>query len=205
MFLDGQGMDARFNLPAGIALDRAGDLIVADKDNHRIRRISPTGAVSTITGSDTVGHADGKAEVAVLAAPTAVAVGPDGTVLFTDQGSNSLRRITPTGVVRQSPDQPHDATTRPKPTGVAFAFLGRRAEIGRHRGSGHAGSSRDFISPDGSYSIGARRPHHAQLRGRYEQRRQFSSPVGLAVDASGNVLVSDRGNSRLRSLQLTGP
>ena len=53
-FRDGAGGSAQFNYPAGVAVDGEGNVIVADWGNHRIRRISPDGVVSTLAGSGTV-------------------------------------------------------------------------------------------------------------------------------------------------------
>jgi DNA-binding beta-propeller fold protein YncE len=65
-FANGQGADARFNCPCGLALDLCGNLLVADSGNHAIRLVTMAGKVSTVAGSGVKGFADGLAVVAIL-------------------------------------------------------------------------------------------------------------------------------------------
>jgi sugar lactone lactonase YvrE len=89
---DGPGRDARFDGPAGLALDRAGNLYVADCHNHRIRRIAPDGRTTTIAGG-APGYADGPAALARFNLPCGIAVGPDGSLYVADTGNDRIRRI----------------------------------------------------------------------------------------------------------------
>ena len=70
---DGQGSSAQFNKPMGIAVDATGNLFIADTQNHRIRKISPTGLVSTFAGSS-LGFANGTDEVAKFNFPTHITI-----------------------------------------------------------------------------------------------------------------------------------
>ena len=92
-FANGTGTVARFNRPAGIAIDAGGVLYVADNGNNRIRQVTPTGVVTTLAGSGTVGTTDGPGTAARFGGPFGVAVDAAGTVYVTDQNSNSLRAI----------------------------------------------------------------------------------------------------------------
>ena len=98
-FADGPGDQARFNLPAGIALAPDGSLVVADKDNNRIRRITPDGTVTTVAGTGVHGATDGEGVRATFSAPVGIAVDADGTIYVTEHGNNSVRRISPDGRV----------------------------------------------------------------------------------------------------------
>jgi len=98
-FVDGSGVQARFNEPMGLALSSAGDLLVADSANHRIRRITPQGLVSTLAGSGERGATDGPAGVASFTEPTGVALGPGGEVYVLEIGRERVRKISNDGQV----------------------------------------------------------------------------------------------------------
>lgn len=98
--VDDTGTAARFNQPAGLALDTAGYLYVADSGNHTIRKISPAGVVTTLAGkAGTAGAVNGTGTTARFTQPAAVAVALDGTVFVADQLNHAIRRVTAAGVV----------------------------------------------------------------------------------------------------------
>jgi sugar lactone lactonase YvrE len=93
-FMDGAGDAARFNLPGGLALDGAGALWVADRNNHRLRRVQ-LGAmpmVETLAGGP-AGNMDGDLASARFSDPSDVAVG--SALLVADHGNDQLRRVVP--------------------------------------------------------------------------------------------------------------
>ncbi|MCH7725176.1 MAG: hypothetical protein IH991_01655 [Planctomycetes bacterium] len=101
---DGTGSQARFFAPCGMAIDRNDNLYVADAENHRIRKITPRGVVTTIAGHGASGKAgrgfaDGPAAKSRLNTPTEVFVTKDGTIYFSDTYGNRIRKITPQGIV----------------------------------------------------------------------------------------------------------
>ncbi|HWA88213.1 MAG TPA: protease pro-enzyme activation domain-containing protein [Opitutus sp.] len=98
-FADGAGSAARFNLPTGIAVDGDGNVYVADLLNHRVRKITPAGVVTTLAGTDTAGSTDGDSTVATFDLPAGVAVDAEGNVYVADSGNNNVREITLAGVV----------------------------------------------------------------------------------------------------------
>ena len=98
-FADGPGQHARFNDPKGLALDGAGHVYVADSANHRIRKITPDGFVSTLAGSGRKGSEDGAAAMATFTEPTGVALGPDGDVYVLEIGMERVRKISKDGQV----------------------------------------------------------------------------------------------------------
>jgi sugar lactone lactonase YvrE len=98
-FADGPGVTAEFDKPQSVAVDKNGNVYVADLNNRRIRVITPSGAVSTLAGSDAYGFADGRGSEARFYDPTGLAVDDDGNVYLCDQYNHRVRRITKDGVV----------------------------------------------------------------------------------------------------------
>lgn len=96
--LDGSAEVARFRHPFGIAAAADGSVIVADTNNHAIRRVDPEGQVHTVAGG-IYGDRDGEGRQAQFRHPMAVATTPDGTIVVADTVSNVIRRITPDGKV----------------------------------------------------------------------------------------------------------
>ncbi|QEC42558.1 IPT/TIG domain-containing protein [Pseudobacter ginsenosidimutans] len=91
---DGTGANARFSLPASIAIDNAGNLYVADRFNHMIRKITPAQEVTTIAGTGELGNVNGAGNIAKFSMPYGIAVNPAGTHLFVgDEGNDAIRKI----------------------------------------------------------------------------------------------------------------
>ncbi len=99
VFRDGSVNLARFHEPAGVALDTAGNLYVADSYNNRIRKIGPSGLVSTLAGQGRAGYADGPGSAAMFDHPAGVAVDGSGNVYVADERNNRIRKISPAGDV----------------------------------------------------------------------------------------------------------
>src|SRR5438105_13805388 len=107
---DGPGNDARFYQPAGAAVDTAGNIFVADSENHTIRKVTPTGAVTTLAGLAGIpGSTDGTGSGARFYFPSGVAVDGAGGVFVADRNNKTIRKVTPAGVVTTLaglPDRP---------------------------------------------------------------------------------------------------
>jgi hypothetical protein len=96
-YADGQGANARFQVPLGLAVDKDGNVYVADVLNYRVRKITPDGTVSTLAGSVTRGDKDGVGSNAQFDQVIDVAVDGEGNVFATD--GSRIRKITPAGQV----------------------------------------------------------------------------------------------------------
>ncbi len=91
---NGDSTLASFNNPTGVAVDKAGNVYVADAGNNMIRKIDPSGAVSALAGSGQPGAANGIGALATFNHPTGVAVDASGNVYVADAGNNLIRKIT---------------------------------------------------------------------------------------------------------------
>ncbi len=98
---DGLGSQARFSYPSGVAVDGAGNLYVADTENHTIRQILPSGMVNTVAGlAGYSGCADGTGSAARFDSPSDLAVDSSGSVYVADTDNFTVRKVVPsTGAV----------------------------------------------------------------------------------------------------------
>ena len=204
-FADCTGAAAQFSNPRGVAVDSSGTVYVADAGNHRIRKISSAGVVTTLAGSGIQGFADGTGSAARFYNPSDVAVDSSGTVYVADAGNHRIRKISSTGVVttlagsgtRGFANGTGSATQFDNPYGVAVDSAGTVyvADAGNHRirkisstgvvttlaGSG----TRGFANGTGSAT-------------------QFYNPYGVAVDSAGTVYIGDINNNRIRKITSAG-
>lgn len=92
-FVDGMAEEARFEVPYGMAVDREGAIVIADRGNHAIRRITPDGFVMTIAGTGSPGMVDGSLGDARFREPIDVAIDDAGRIVVSDVGNHRVRRI----------------------------------------------------------------------------------------------------------------
>lgn len=97
-YKDGVGTAAKFSTPAGMVLNSAGNILLCDMTNNRLRQITPQGVVTTLAGAQE-GYRDGTGTDALFYAPYNIAIAPDGNCLVTDMWNNRIRKVTPQGVV----------------------------------------------------------------------------------------------------------
>ena len=201
-YTDGTGTSAQFDLPAGVAVDGAGNVYVADEYNHRIRKITASGVVSTLAGS-TQGYTDGTGTSAQFSYPTGVAVDGAGNVYVADQSNHRIRKITTSGVVSTlagSASGYTDGTgTSAKfayPTGVAVDGAGNVYVADRYNQRIRKITASGVVSTLAGSTQG-----NADGTG---TSASFDNPSGVAVDGAGNVYVADRSNHRIRKITTSG-
>ena len=199
----GPATSAQLDGPSGVTVDEGGYIFIADTGNNRIRQIDPDGVITTLAGgkdSGDVANADGR-----LATPRDVAVHSNGIVYVADTGNHQIRGIDDTGMVTRvagteglGDGGPATEARLLEPTGLAIVNdtiyitdtgnnrirkVSADGVITTFAGSGERGDGGD----DGPAL-------EAQLNG----------PSGIAVDAVGNVFISDRLNNRVRRVDTNG-
>ena len=201
---------ALFDRPQGLALDAAGDLIVADTGNATLRRVTAAGQVTTLSGQHaTQGSANGPGSAAEFRAPRGVALGAGGVLYVADQGNHVIRKVEPDGTVSLlagaagvpgSNDGPgvglHGAHFN-LPVAVAVDSAG--AVIVSDQGN----HTIRRIAPDGTVSTlagMAGTAGFANSSGAGSRGALFDHPAGVAVAASGDVIVADRDNHAIRRI-----
>lgn len=205
-FLDGQGTSARFKSLGRIAADSGGNLYVTDE--HKIRKISNTGEVSTIAGeASNEGSTDGIGTVARFSAPNALAQDVSGNIYVADEGNHTIRKISPSGEVSTFAGEPGvsgyiDGSTSQarfaSPSGVAIDSVGNLYVADTYN---HIIRK---INTGGIVSILAGYPGEAGATNGTGGDARFSHPVSLTVDSANNLYVADSGNYCIRRVSPTG-
>ena len=199
-YADGTGTAAKFNRPAGVAVDSSGNVYVADTNNYKIRKITPQGVVTTLAGAGIAGYAG-------FYAPDGVAVDSSGHVYVADLGIHKILKITPAGVVstlagdgtQGYADGTGTAAKFNRPAGVAVDSSGNVyvADTGnlKIRKITPAGVVTTLANSTVDYTVGYADGPATTAR--------FYNPMGIAVDSSGNVYVADTGNNKIRKITIT--
>ncbi len=203
---DGTGTAARFNAPVGVALDAAGNLYVADWQNHQVRKITPAGVVTTLAGElGAFGHADGTGTAAQFVTVMYLAVDKTGNVYVPDIAA--VRKITPDGVVTTIAGSAV-AIGSIDGTGLAarFGYLG--GIVADRAGNLFVGDGGNYtlrkITPDGVVTTvagSAGTPGSADGTG---SAARFRGMGGMAIDAADNVYIADEGNNTIRKVTPAG-
>jgi len=206
--IDGTGSAARFNDPFGVAVDGSGNVYVADYLNNAIRKVTPAGVVSTLAGlAGTQGSADGTGSAARFDHPYGVAVDASGNVYVADNWNNTIRKITPAGVVRTlaglggaqgSVDGTGSAARFNSPSGVAVDGSGNVYVADRENNTIRKITAAGLVSTLAGL---AGSPGSADGTG---SDARFCYPWGVTVDGSGNVYVGEYGNSIVRKITPAG-
>jgi len=207
---DGSGATARFFLPAGVAVDRAGTVYVADNGNATIRKITPTGVVTTLAGSaGAYGSDDGTGSAARFESPNDVSVDRTGNLYVANWGNNTIRKITPAGVVTTLAGHAYFAGGYQDGTGDAAWFDGPAGVAADGAGTVYVAdwgnNAIRKITPAGVVTTlaGSALNYSGSDDGAGGAAR-FNGPTRVAVDGAGTVYVADRGNHTIRKITPAG-
>jgi hypothetical protein len=208
--VDGAGIGARFYFPAGVATDNAGNLFIADTDNHTIRKVvAATGAVTTLAGLAGVsGSADGVGSQARFDNPSDVAVDGAGNVYVADTLNNTLRKVTASGVVSTLAGTPGSSGSSDG-TGAAAQFQGPQGLTIDSAGNLYVADTNNhtirkvvLVTGEVTTIAGlAGSPGSADGLG---STARFNAPSGVAVDTAGILYVADTDNDTIREILPSG-
>lgn len=205
---DGLGTIASFNNPTGVAVDVDGNIYVADRDNNKIRKITPAGMVSTYAGTgETWGnkYLDGVALSAKFNGPSGIALDASGKLYIADTYNSCIRIISTTGMVSTLAGNPTYGAadgsgvnaTFHSPTSLVLDAIGNiyvaDSENNKIRKITSAGVVTSFA---GSGVAGT-------LDG-IGTAATFLKPCGITIDAAGVLYIADTGNSRIRKISTDG-
>ena len=206
---DGAGLNASFNGPSALAVDPSGNVYVADTLNNTIRKIDTSGNVTTLAGAAGVtGSSDGTGAAALFNQPGAVATDGAGNVYVADSGNNTIRMITPAGVVTTlagsagvsgSNDGTGSAALFSFPEGIAVNSAGTAIYV-----SDFNNSTIRLVTPAGVVTTIAGTAGSLGSADGTGAAAQFNGPQGIALNASGNIIVADSNNNTIRQVTPAG-
>jgi sugar lactone lactonase YvrE len=201
---DGPAGTAQFQIPFGLSMSNTGNLYVADSGNSTIRVVTPQGVVSTLAGRPGLpGGGDGPAATAGFNGPRAVSSDAAGNIFVADANNNTLRKITPAGVVST----------------LAGAFLVPGSADGTGNAARFSGASGVASDASGNLVVADTLNHTIRRVSSAEvvttvagavavsgtsngtgAAAQFSAPSGAVADSAGNLYVADTANHAIRKI-----
>jgi sugar lactone lactonase YvrE len=206
--MDGRGSAARFYSPAGLATDGDGNVYVSGYADHTIRKVTPTGVVTTTAGKiGGPGTANGPAGAARFSYPSACALDAVGNIYVTDLANNSIRRVSRTGVVTLLAGAPGE-TGSANGTGVAARFNTPVNLVLDGGGNVFITDSYNHtirrMTPDGSVTTILGYPGANGTVDGFAGAARFNNPSGITVDSLGNLFIADTQNHTIRKVTPSG-
>ena len=203
---DGTGGSARFNEPHGLTADKNGNIYIADRINNLIRKITPSGTVSTFAGTGAIGATDGPALTASFNEPWDIACDTLGNFYIADTKNYKIRKIDASGNVTTlagtgvfgTSNGPGATARFGTPAGIAVTRDGQKIYVSDYNthtirlidaGQVFTLAGTVFLSGsvDGSGTAAS-----------------FNHPFGLSLNAAGDLLIADEWNHKIRKMTPAG-
>jgi sugar lactone lactonase YvrE len=205
---NGTGNAARFYFPFGLTVDTNGNVYVADSANDTIRKVTSAGVVTTLAGlAGNIGSANGTGSAARFYYPYDVTVDTNGNVYVADSGNNTIRKMTPAGVVTTLAGLAGSDGTN-NGTGSAARFYFPNGATVDSAGNVYVADTGNNtirkVTPTGVVTTLAGLEWNAGSTDGTGNAALFYWPDGIAVDSAGNVYVADGGNNTIRKVTPTG-
>jgi len=189
-YVDGIGTEAKFSFPSCIAIDANKNIFVTDKNNHRIRKITPPGKVSTIAGCGIAGKMNGSASTAQFNFPLGITLDGNGNIYVADNFNHQIRKISKSGIVSTIAGSTEGFCdgigTHAKffsPHDIKIDLDGNLLVADYYNHRIRCVTAEGVVSTVGGSKQGyANGPIGSAL---------FNCPFGIGVDLAGNILVSD--------------
>ncbi len=207
----GPAVDAQLKKPAGLAADSSGNVYIADRDNHRVRKVDSKGRITTVAGTGTAGFSGdgGPAVSASLNLPSALAFDSKGNLYIADRSNERIRKVDSKGNIQTYAGNgnegyhgdagPATEAELSKPFGIAFdandnLYIADRGN-NRVRKVSARGTITTLAGDGGFFFMGDNGPAY---------RASVAGPTGVVADKEGNVYIADRNNNRIRVVDSQG-
>lgn len=213
----GPALAAKFNNPGGISFDSLDNFYIADSENHRVRKISLDGTVTTVAGSGVSGFSgdNGNALAAALASPAAVAVDRAGNIYIADKSNNRVRRVSTSGIITTILGNGQSASTGDGGAATSAATL-QPSSLALYENS--SGTQRFLYVLESSQHKVRVVNLNTNVVNRFAGTGTFgfsgdggsaanaklAVPLGIAADPAGNVFIADTANQRVRRVATNG-
>ncbi|MFN0187817.1 MAG: gliding motility-associated C-terminal domain-containing protein [Bacteroidia bacterium] len=205
-FVDGAGTIARFNEPHAVACDPNGNVFIADRLNHRIRKVNPSGVVSTYAGTGAIGGTDGPALSSTFNEPWGIACDAIGNVYVVDTKNYKIRKIDSGGMVTTIAGSGVFGTTNGAaalarfgfPAGIAVTSNGNIIYVSDY----NTHTIRKI--ENGQVTTMAGTVFVSGLNDGIGSTATFNHPYGLCMTSTGDILIADEWNSVIRKMNSLG-